>query len=229
MGKPKSIKQLQPPPGELSNQDPDAARSAAASERSARAALTSARTGLVGVLVGLLVGISSVLGSIYVEQRSAADTALATLNQHRRDTYERYAADLAQLNEILWANVYWTGDLPSPSQSSDFSTKAQPISANLGGDEAAIKMISTPQIWDANEDPDHPGYLMKVHAAWDAMLKNFKCGSRLQAKGDCPNNNSSPLTRAEITATLSADATSAASALKAFLAAARTETSSSGR
>jgi hypothetical protein len=203
-------------------------RSAAAADRSARAAVTSARTGLVGVLVGLLVGISSVLGSILVEHLSAADTSLATLNQHRRDTYERYAADLAQLNEVLWANVYWTDDVPSPSQSNEFSTRAQPISASLGGDEAAIKVISSQKIWDANENPDTPGRLTTVHLAWNAMLKNFKCGSRLQAKGDCPNNTL-PLTRAEITAKLSTDSTSVDSALKDFLEAARTETGSNGR
>jgi hypothetical protein len=202
-----------------------ASRSADAAVRSADAAVRSLRTGSAAVFIALLVGFVGVTGSIYVQHQSAADTSLATLNQHRRDTYERYAADLAQLNEVLWANVYWTGDGPSTSQSAEFSNKGQPISASLGGDEAAIKVISSPLIWDASKESDGSGPEMEVHGAWNDMLLHFKCSSGLQAKEDCPDDLPR-LKKAGITTKLMADSKRVDSALTAFLVAARAETDS---
>lgn len=175
-----------------------------------------------------LVHRTGVAGSIYVQHQSAVDTSLATLNQHRRDTYERYAADLAQLNEVLWANVYWTGDLPTAAQSAEFSNKAQPISASLGGDEAAIKVISSTQIWSPSPEPDGSGPIMDVHAAWTDMLRHFKCSSGLQGKDDCPNDLPL-LNKADISAKLIADSNTVESKWKIFLQAARSETNSNRR
>ena len=146
---------------------------------SAKAARISALASIVAIVVGGIVAVVSAetvnKGSIRSAEIAASSVHAETLGEKRRDAYSAYLGDLADLNELLWDNLYWAGkgvSRPPRDVTDKFWGTAESLQARLAADHGRAKMLTG----DAAVRSDLDG----VDKARGTMFFDFKCEAGLQ-------------------------------------------------
>jgi hypothetical protein len=146
----------------------DSAKSARASARDSRLAI------VVGGIVAVFTAAAAIYGTIHSADITASSAHAVTLGENRRNAYSAYLGDLADLDELLWDNLYWTDQSVPPKDAKDkFWATAEPLQARLAADVGRAKMLT-----GGNTAVRHA--LDVVDGLRGTMFFEFKCESGLQ-------------------------------------------------